>query len=252
MATGQLLKSFQSFYTSLEKLIEEWNMIHVRISVVAFASHADGSYARSCTTFIYNMQDEVMVLMGTSANILERLRMLTGNDDNYGSLLDDDDAFYQYEIKDRLVSNSYKTLTDLVKEDVAGAVVALEQVGDSMDKILRSARHAVQQRCRGMDTYYMKRSKGPIPSVEACVDGIERIVSMYQRETTLCRIAGCDLLPAVSLMSGCIQGNEQQLLLSSVVERLRDVLRTRCCVDAKVTKTLIYIVKATVEDERML
>lgn len=184
-------------------------------------------------------QDDLVSLMGTSAHILERVKMLTDNDGYYGSLLDDGDPT----VKDRLVSRSYDSLTHVVKEDVAGSVVALEQVRAAMDKVMKNARNLVHQRCRNAS--YRKKSIGPIPSVDACVQGIERIVSMYERETTLCRIAACDMLPALSLMSGCVQGSD----VSKVVERLRDVVRTRHCVDDTVTNELIYRVKATIEDE---
>jgi hypothetical protein len=189
------------------------------------------------------MQDDVVSLIGTNAHILERLRMLTEDDGHYGSLLDDTTMDGDPSIKDRLVSKSYSSLC-LIQKDIAGSVLALEQVRDGMDRLLRNARNLVHQRCRGGS--YRNRSMGPIPSVDACLEGIERIVGMYGRETTLCKAAACDMLPAISVLSGCVQGNET----NSIVETLRDIVRKRYCVDSMVTQQLIYKVKATIEDER--
>lgn len=183
-------------------------------------------------------------LIGTSVHILERVRMLTEDDGHYGSLLDVTTRDGDPSIKDRLVSKSYSSLTRLIQNDIAGSVGALEQRRDGMDKLLRNARNLVHQRCRG-ESYRNKRM-GPIPSVDACLEGIERIVDMYGRETTMCKIAACDMLPAISVLSGCVQGNE----ISSIVETLRGIVRKRYCVDGMVTQELIYRVKATIEDER--
>lgn len=187
-----------------------------------------------------------MSLIGTSVHILERVRVLTEDDGYYGSLLDAPTGDGDSSIKDLMISQSYSSLTCLLKEEIAGIVVSLEQVRDSMDKLLRNARNLVHQRCRSET--YRKKSIGPIPSVDACVQGIERIVSMYERETTMCKIAAFDVLPVLSLLSGCTQSDTTVKL----VESLRDIVRKKCCVDEMVAHELMYRVKATIEEENLL
>lgn len=189
--------------------------------------------------------------MGTVANILERLTMLEENDSNYGSLLQRSATHGKIDsIKVNLLSNSYDTLTCLVKEDVAEAVESLEDTRLAMEKVLRQARQLVQQRCRGVSGTGRAKGYGPIPSIDACIQGIERIVDMYGRETRVCRIAACEMLPAICLASGCIQPGSQQNL-NELVDMLQSVVRMKYCVDIRVANMLIRRVKATIEKEQM-
>lgn len=174
------------------------------------------------------------------------MRILRDDDGYYGSLLDvstvDGDPF----IKCTLISRSYNSLTCLMKDDIAGTVMSLERVKNNMGKLLRNASNLGHQHCRNAS--YRSKSIGPIPSVDACIQGIGRIVSMYERETTMCTIAACDVLPALSLLSGCLIDNQ----VINTVESLRDIVRKRYCVDDIVAHELINRVTATIEDEGLI
>jgi hypothetical protein len=133
------------------------------------------------------------------------------------------------------------------------AVEDLEDVCKRLKLQYRKAQGNVQgQDARRMSSGCGRNRLGPIPSINACLQGIDRIFSMYEHETKVCRIVVCDI--ASYVFQGCLmwKNPKECEATTMLLSQLKRVLQRRYCVDEDEVQKMIHVVTSTMVDKDSL
>ena len=129
-------------------------------------------------------------------------------------------------------------------------VVDLEDVCKRLRLQYRKAQGNVQgQDARRMSSGFGRNRLGPIPSINACLQGIDRISSMYEHETKVCRIIVCDV--ASYVFQGCLMWKNPMECeaITMLLSQLKQVLQYRYCIDGEEVKKMIHVISSTMVDK---
>jgi hypothetical protein len=237
MASGSTLKSFQSYYITLSHKIDAWNDAH-------------NALTRS---------------LRTSTVLLERVCSLTtAVQSTFASAMGSGVAPRPPCLASKSLSDLYplllwKTLDKLERimhADVQEALAELEAASRAMVSIRRQATQLVH-RLKGSKAM-MEYSLGSVPSVQFCLEGIDGIVQLYERETTVCGLASRKILLDL-LAFLCVNRREAKTKDEERIKRgaeaveiyrkLVEVVEIQGCLDSyhAVVSQRMHVVLATID-----
>ncbi|KAI8112318.1 hypothetical protein M9434_003641 [Picochlorum sp. BPE23] len=202
MASGHVLKKFQSHYHALDSHVQEWDTMH----------------------------ESLVRLMGTFANMCERFPGLTETV-NYGTLCPEVEG-----IVAKVVGSQTDRLAGVYKE-MQRSVLDLEDVCQRMRAVYTRALGFVRQEARVLMVQRRTTKASPVPPVRECLDGIDRIVTMFERETRVCRL----LVWRMDGMSENVGG----------IHVFRSWIQGSHLIDREEVVKRIYVIKASIEDDTM-
>ena len=149
--------------------------------------------------------------------------------ENYGTLLPEIEG-----IVAKVVGRQTDRLASVYKE-MQDSVIDLEHVCQSMRATYRRAFGFVRQESRLLMTQNRRTKASPVPSVQECLEGIDRIVTMFEHETRVCRL----LVWRMDRMSENVEG----------IQVFRSWIQGGHCIHRDEVVKRIHVIKASIEDE---
>lgn len=148
---------------------------------------------------------------------------------NYGTLWPEVES-----IVAKVVGSQTERLAVVYKE-MQRSVLDLEDVCHRMRAIYRRALGFVRQEARLLKAQSRSTKPSPVPPVQECLDGIDRIVTMFERETRVCRL----LVWRMDGMSENVGG----------IHVFRSWIQDSHLIDRDEVVKRIYVIKASIEDD---